>query len=1072
MPEVDEYGIPIKKASTPVDEFGIPIRSKGVSVEKEVPPAEKERPMGPIPSFKEFAEQRGVVTDFGRPVTDIPAPDLALKAEQSEQIDKNRKTAIDNTITKKLTSEGLTFKKDDATWKKAEADIRKNVQDGVLAMSVNNVGEPVYKRSLNPLESYTQALNFFAKKEQDSFDFFVSDRKEKVKYAEKLELEEPEGVASEGISQVFEAAGQMTLPVMKMIGGAMMGSTLAPGAGTIAGGVSGFVSALPSTYVMGGEQNVIRLYRKAIDELKAQGQEITEDVKLSEMDKAMEQYSLGGTAQVAANVPLFRIAPAVANTFKNAVVQATKNTTFDLATQVPIAGVASVAQDVSAKQSGYNIKASEMFQNAWDMSSEAAKVIVALNVGHNMTAVPKYVASATKEFLSSMPKLDLNNMSQALEAQGVYPPGSTERLMTSLESYDKARSQVPTIIPEEYMPSMAGLMEKRANLEAQKTPENKPFHAKIDEQIAAIDKRIEIMQESPNPILDEVDDLTGDTGEATPFTEADAIKASELELGVTPEATQKEVIDIEAKKADIERRRQEAKDNPVNEPISYKEAVDEYKSTELGSSENAKTKKDNLVKEAETKEGKSFVENQVAQLEYNADGTITVYRSGTMQEGHNPATTSKKTAEIIASERKKQGLSSDIIEVRVNPSDISVVVPGMESEVFIKVDKNNKERINENTKKEQKTKDQLSLEKKEVENELEKTKKALANAKKDKAEGTFKFSDNVYNDIVKKQEAKIKNLEWQLKKYDAKTAVLEAPKKEPTIEGPVAGEPAKAEPVAPEKALAASTIRLYNLREQNALMEEIGDPVTMRQAVMLALIYGRKVGIESIRKETGLSADKRRIKGVLKSEISAKTFATEKGESIPRVAEKIWEDLPDEIKNMYDSQDAIAELIDIVSIYDDIPSLREDYIKEFYVDADKMLEDYYNNFREEVDPVQKEWEDWAKEAGERDMALELDPEYVEQLIRKEYGEEPAKVADGAPRAEEIATDKEISGLDASKEAREAAGTIRTKGDVEEVRTYDDFRKRELARPEFDAEFNKNRYEFEDKEDFIRRKFCE
>jgi hypothetical protein len=55
MPEVDEYGIPIKKASTPVDEFGIPIRSKGVSVEKEVPPAEKERPMGPIPAQTEIS---------------------------------------------------------------------------------------------------------------------------------------------------------------------------------------------------------------------------------------------------------------------------------------------------------------------------------------------------------------------------------------------------------------------------------------------------------------------------------------------------------------------------------------------------------------------------------------------------------------------------------------------------------------------------------------------------------------------------------------------------------------------------------------------------------------------------------------------------------------------------------------------------------------------------------------------------------------------------------------------------------------------------------------------------------
>ena len=230
---------------------------------------------------------------------------------------------------------------------------------------------------------------------------------------------------------------------------------------------------------------------------------------------------------------------------------------------------------------------------------------------------------------------------------------------------------------------------------------------------------------------------------------------------------------LEAQKDAIEKRRQEAKNNPVSEPEEYAKAVDEYKQTELGGGENAKTKKENLVKQAQTKEGKAFVENQVAQLEYNEDGTITVYRSGTMQEGHNPATTNKKTAELIASERKKQGLSSDIIEVRVNPSDISAVVPGMESEVLIKVDNENKERIEKSTKKEQKTKLQLESERDSVKAELEKLKSKHAATKKSKSDGTFSFSDNVYNDIVKKQELKIKNLEWQLKKYDAELAALE-----------------------------------------------------------------------------------------------------------------------------------------------------------------------------------------------------------------------------------------------------------------------------------------------------------
>ena len=233
-------------------------------------------------------------------------------------------------------------------------------------------------------------------------------------------------------------------------------------------------------------------------------------------------------------------------------------------------------------------------------------------------------------------------------------------------------------------------------------------------------------------------------------------------------------VENQSKIDEINKKKEESKNNPVKEPKEYAKAVDDYKSTDLGSNEDAKNKKEAVVKQAQTKEGKAFVENQVAQMDYNEDGTITVYRSGTLQEGHNPATTNKQAAEIISSERKKQGLSSDIIEIKIQPSDISAVVPGIESEVLININKANSDRIKKGTKKEQKNKEQLTLEKESVKNELEKTTQALKNAKKDKANGTFKFSDNVYNDVVKKQEAKIKNLEWQLKKYDAELALLKS----------------------------------------------------------------------------------------------------------------------------------------------------------------------------------------------------------------------------------------------------------------------------------------------------------
>ena len=290
-------------------------------------------------------------------------------------------------------------------------------------------------------------------------------------------------------------------------------------------------------------------------------------------------------------------------------------------------------------------------------------------------------------------------------------------------------------------------------------------------QKSLLDKQVKDLHQSENAQTAK-DQLETDSDVVLDEADKGVSETLEETKEVISENSQTGEVNEVDKIAELESRKQEAKNNPVSEPESYAKAVDEYKQTELGGSEDAKTKKDNLVKQAQTKEGRAFVENKVAQLNYNEDGTITVYRSGTIQEGHNPATTDKKTAELISSEREKQGLSSDIVEIKVQPTDISAIVPGIESEVLIRVDKNNAKRIKENTKKEQKTKEQLLSEKTKVEEELIAIEKSLAFNKKAFAEGTYPFADSVFKDDVKKKEAKIKNLKWQLKKYNAEIAAL------------------------------------------------------------------------------------------------------------------------------------------------------------------------------------------------------------------------------------------------------------------------------------------------------------
>lgn len=66
MPEVDEYGIPIKKTSTPVDEYGIPIRAKEVVVEKFGPLPAKTTIAPELPSFQQQQEQVRAPLKYGQ----------------------------------------------------------------------------------------------------------------------------------------------------------------------------------------------------------------------------------------------------------------------------------------------------------------------------------------------------------------------------------------------------------------------------------------------------------------------------------------------------------------------------------------------------------------------------------------------------------------------------------------------------------------------------------------------------------------------------------------------------------------------------------------------------------------------------------------------------------------------------------------------------------------------------------------------------------------------------------------------------------------------------------------------
>jgi len=89
------------------------------------------------------------------------------------------------------------------------------------------------------------------------------------------------------------------------------------------------------------------------------------------------------------------------------------------------------------------------------------------------------------------------------------------------------------------------------------------MHPKIDEQIEAIDTRIQRMMESTDPVKEEVDDLTGAAGEALPYTEEN-IKADI------------DIIEPKVKIADVESIRNTLPDEQANTRTQATQKILDY----------------------------------------------------------------------------------------------------------------------------------------------------------------------------------------------------------------------------------------------------------------------------------------------------------------------------------------------------------------------------------------------------------------------------------------------------------------------------------------------------------------
>lgn len=1045
-----------------------------------------------VPSFRDFAEQRGVyVPKVGeiRVTSDIAErlPSLSRKAEiakdvqeaperiklREERKEKAKADALKNSTIKALTASGTKFTEGDAIYKKMQQTVSSAVENGGMVLSADAAGNPVYKRSAGIIESFINNFEASRKDINDSEVFRKSNDAESVKIAEKIikgiEQEAvPSGTAAE-ISGMFGSAAPLL--GRAVIGGGAAAKFL-PGPAKVITALGSFGATLSPSYDQAYKQGAVELYAKGIEEMKrqkrikGQSDELSQQEKEEAMRMAKNEASVSGFAEgiFVAGLSSIPLGSSVAGqSFKKAMVNFAKNTAKEVPRNVTLGAASEAIKDISAANAGYNITQAETLNNILERSGQDFITSVAFEVAFNVgdiPSVPKYVKAAATNYLSTIPTPEFNNFAKDLEGRGVVEPGFAEKATADVNKFKESKAKVADFIPEGDMPSFAGLIEKKTNLENQKKSTDPSFHAKIDEQIAAVDARIKKMQESPNPIFDEVDELTGDTGDATPITEAEIEKSIEYADGFVPEK------DIEAEKAKIERKRKleliDVSGESAGERIAKRVAINERYDAELKSLEQPVLKVNQDIEET----GKQL---QDIQMMVNRMESLSTEERTLMD----------KYYDLMKAESLRNGgeLSELYYKVKNDGSNPELV---KQVEEFLSEAKR-LESI------------PVSDEKAEVERlraeEQAELESAIPNIEEYKVDGVVDR-----NKITNEEE--LKKFDEIYNRYDKLiTPLLEATKKEQPVTTPEAPtEPSPFVPlegfegfevttkegkkeryVNPDRVLATSTIRMKNRAEQESIIDAIGDPMDARQAAMIALMGKPNISYESYIKETGFGQGEVKTRRGKQTEVAASPFTRKDGNTVESVAEGVWENMTDEQQNMMDSQGIRNEIIDLLGTYKDQNEIRDAYIELYSPKeiSDEEAMSFFSRYAEEINPIEKEWDDWSMERGEKEMALELDENYVDKLIQqyeltKEVTEPTGRKKEGVVEEAGVAYAAKEKGV---IEGGDVKKYIDEQATPEESTDFDGFARKELAKEGFDAEYKSERVEGETKEQYLVRKYC-
>lgn len=476
---------------------------------------------------------------FPKPATDNtraiqPAQSAATgDVKQVADVNWNDKVnaAVKNTVQayKKMSAPDYASKISDNSpdmLKKAQ-DLQNGLKDGSLQIIPSpTTGQPIFARKAGFLSSLWDGYNNAYNDAQQNANIAGMTTQEKVNHFE-AEKQGQNEYLPEAPSGVGGALGKMVgenAPTLMKAGAYAAGTTaMATGLGEVgvaadaasAGKLGTFISFAQDM----GNSGYANTLRKTYNSILQQHPEMDKEDAMKQAEgAALAGGAIGiGTALAMGGIPgkLSAVAKDIpAQGFINSVGALAKSTGMETAKMSGIAAGGSVASDIAANVAGANIKPSEIANNAIEQAKGMATLTGAMGLLTGIANIPGYLKAQSENVVSKAPRDEVQQIYQGAEQQGIIPPGTTDKVMGDLNKFDSADAAVPKNLPDEHRAALKGLIVKKQGIEAdnaaidpvlQQPSDNAPIQ-QINEQMKAIAK-------SENPLLNEVDSLTGQPAE-------------------------------------------------------------------------------------------------------------------------------------------------------------------------------------------------------------------------------------------------------------------------------------------------------------------------------------------------------------------------------------------------------------------------------------------------------------------------------------------------------------------------------------------------------------------------------